>query len=260
VGRGRSGLVGDGEGDGTPWVDGSRETQREEAVGFAENAGSYVGERCCKGWSVWVRGGGLASSKESALGTLEGGRPLFTWRGDPTRDLLRGGRLACLLLVLAAQAGARGSLSIGGGGDVFWLEVAGGEGGNVICASSVFPSLVAVGEQPHVPLGVAESLAKLGVVEWDEVFRVLCRGGGWCGWCSGPFCSLPGGAGAWGDKGGVGCIGGGRRLGRGPGQGLTHDVTGREWMPGGQPALGGGFGLEWGGGWLVARRRRGAPP
>jgi len=93
--------------------------------------------------------------------------------------------------------------------------VAGGERGQVVCTSPVFASLVAVGEQASIFLGVAESLAKLGVVKWYEVFRVLSRSGGWCEWCSGPFLALPRGGGALGDEGGVGRMGGGRRLGEG---------------------------------------------
>jgi len=93
--------------------------------------------------------------------------------------------------------------------------VAEGERGHVICTSPVFTGFVVVGEQPSVLLGVAETLAKLGVVEWYEVYRVLRHSGGWCGWCSGPFLALPRGARALGDKGGVGSIRGGRRLGEG---------------------------------------------
>ena len=177
-----------------------------------ENEASYVGEGCCNGWSVWVRGGGLARSKKSTLGTWEGGRLLFNWGGDPTPNLLGGGRFAWFFLVLAARSGARGCLSVGGGGVVAWVKVAWYERGHVICASPVFSGLVAVGAQPSVLLGAAESLAKLGVVEWYEVFRVLSCGGGWCGWSLGLVLSLPGGAGAWGHKGGMGHMGGGRRL------------------------------------------------
>jgi len=49
-----------------------------------------------------VRGGGLARGKEMALGTWEGGRPLFNRRGDRTRNLVGGGLLADFFLVLAA--------------------------------------------------------------------------------------------------------------------------------------------------------------
>ena len=52
----------------------------------------------------------------------------------------------------------------------------------------------------------------------------------------------------------------GPALGEGQGWGLTHDETGREWIPGGQPELGGGFGPEGGGDWPVVRRCHGAPP
>jgi len=51
-----------------------------------------------------VRGGGLARGKESALGTLEGGRPPFNRRGDRTRNVLGGGLLSAILLVLTARA------------------------------------------------------------------------------------------------------------------------------------------------------------
>jgi len=106
-------------------------------------------------------------------------------------------------------------MSIGGCGVNLRVKVARGERGHVICASPVFAGLVAVVEQPSVLLGVAESLPKLGVVAWYEVFRVLSRSGGWCGWCSGPFLALPRGAGSLGDEGDVGRMGGGRRLGEG---------------------------------------------
>jgi len=55
-----------------------------------------------------VRGGGLGRSNKSTLGTWEGRGPLFNWLGYPTRNLLGGGRFACVLLVLAARSGARG--------------------------------------------------------------------------------------------------------------------------------------------------------
>ena len=113
-----------------------------------------------------MRGGGRARGKKWTLGTWEEGRPLFNWRGDPTRNLLGGGRCACFLLVLAARSGARGCLSVRGGGVLVWVKVARGERGQVICACLVFSGLVAVGEQPSVVLGVAESLVKLGIVEW----------------------------------------------------------------------------------------------
>ena len=69
--------MGDGEGDCSSWVDGCRKAQREEAVRFVEDEASYVGDVCCNGWSVWVRGRGLARSQRSTLGTWEGRRPLF---------------------------------------------------------------------------------------------------------------------------------------------------------------------------------------
>jgi len=147
------------------------------------------------------------------LGTWEGRRPLLNGGGDPTHNLLGGGRFACFLFVLAARSGASGCLSVGGGWVVVWVNVASCETGHIICTSSVFSGLLAVGEQPSILFGVSQRLAKLGVVVGYEVFRVLSRGGGWCWWCSGPFVSLPRGAGAWGDKGCVGHMGGGRHLG-----------------------------------------------
>jgi len=84
------------------------------------------------------------------------------------------------------------------------VNVAWGETGYIICTSSVFSGLVAVGDQSSVLFGVSQRLAKLGVEEGYEVFSVLSRGGGWCGWCSGPFLSLP----------------------RGPGPGVTKGVWG----------------------------------
>jgi len=125
-----------------------------------------------------VRGGGLAKGQRSTLGTWEGGGPLFNWGGDPTRNLLEGGRFACFLFVLAARSSARGCLSLAGGGVVLRVKVAWGERGQVLCASPIFSSLVYVVEQPSVLFAVAEWLAKPGVVEWYEVFRVLSRSGG----------------------------------------------------------------------------------
>ena len=66
-----------------------------------------------------------------------------------------------------------------------------GERGHIICASPVLAGLPAVGAESGVLLGVAESLAKLGVVKRYEVFRALSHDGGWCGWCLGPFLPLP---------------------------------------------------------------------
>jgi len=53
--------------------------------------------------SVWVRGRGLAWSKEALLGTWKGGRPLLNRRGDRTRDLLGGRRLPSFAFALAAR-------------------------------------------------------------------------------------------------------------------------------------------------------------
>ena len=103
-------------------------------------------------------------------------------------------------------------MSVGGRGVGVWVKVAWGERGHVIWASPGFSGLAAVGEHPHILFGIAQSLAKPDVVERYEVLRVRCRGMGWCGWGSSPFLILPRGAGAWGDKGGVGHRCGGRRL------------------------------------------------
>ena len=136
-------------------------------------------------------GGGLSWSKKATLSTWEGGRPLFNRRGDGALNLLGGGLFANFLFVLGARAGARGSRRIGGGGVIVWVEVTGGEGGHIICASSVFTGLVAVWVQPGILLGVPERLAKPGIAQKYEVFRVLISGGSWCGWCLSPFLPLP---------------------------------------------------------------------
>ena len=68
-----------------------------------------------------MRGRGLARGKKMTLGTWEGGRHHFKRRGDRSGNLLEGGLLADFLFVLAARAGDRGSLSIGGGGVVVWV-------------------------------------------------------------------------------------------------------------------------------------------
>jgi len=130
-----------------------------------------------------VRGGRLARSKESSLGTWEGGRPLLIWGGHRTRNLLRGGLLGDFPFVLAARAGDRGLLGVGARVVVVWVQMAGGESGQIISASSELTDFVGVGVHLGVRFGVSESLAKLGVVERYEVFRVLSRSGGWCGWC-----------------------------------------------------------------------------
>ena len=54
-----------------------------------------------------------------------------------------------------------------------------GERGHGECTSPVFTCLVAVGVQPSILLGIPKSLAKLSVVQWYEVCRVLSRSGGW---------------------------------------------------------------------------------
>jgi len=106
VRRGGTRLVCNSNGDRTAWVAGSGETEREKAVRFAEDVGSYVAEGCCNGLGVWVRGGGLPRSKKGTLGTWEGGRPLFNWRGDRTCNLLGGRVFANFLFFLATRASA----------------------------------------------------------------------------------------------------------------------------------------------------------
>ena len=138
-----------------------------------------------------MRGWGLTRGKEAALDNRDGTRPLFHRRGDGTRDLLGGGQLANCLLVLAARVGARGCSSIGEGGGIVGMKVAGRKGGNIIRASLIFPGFAAVGVQPGVLLGVTECLAKLGIVEWYELFGVLICVGYCCGTCLGPFLPLP---------------------------------------------------------------------
>ena len=101
---GRGCFVSDGQGDGAMRVDSSREAKGEEAVRFVEDASGNVrkGRGNCE--SVWVRGRGLVRSKEGALGTWKGGRPLFDWRGDRARDLLGGRRLPSFPFALASRA------------------------------------------------------------------------------------------------------------------------------------------------------------
>jgi len=77
LGRGWCSLVGDSEDDSSTGFHRRRETKREEAFGFAKKASNEVGEGCCDGGVVWVRGWGLAGGEESSLGTGKGWRPLL---------------------------------------------------------------------------------------------------------------------------------------------------------------------------------------
>jgi len=96
-------------------------------------------------------------------------------------------------------------LCIGGGGENVRVEVALGEGGYVVCPPPEFPGFVRVWVELGVLLGVTERLARPRVVERYEVFRIVSRSGGRCGWCTGPFFALlgSGGAGSWV---GLGCL------------------------------------------------------
>ena len=98
------GFVGDRQGDGASRVDSGGEAEGEKAVGFAEDGSGDVRKGGSNGENVWVRGGGLARSKEASLGTWKGGRPLFNRRGRPTRNLLGGRRLPSFAFALAARA------------------------------------------------------------------------------------------------------------------------------------------------------------
>ena len=71
---------------------------------MAEDASGDVGKGRGDGKSVWVRGRGLARSKEASLGTWKGGRPLFNRRGRRTRNKLGGRRLPSFAFALAARA------------------------------------------------------------------------------------------------------------------------------------------------------------
>jgi len=122
-------------------VDGGREAEREEPVGFAKVAG-YLREPCCNGLGVWVRGRGLARGEKVLLGSREGGRPHFNQSAHRTRNLLGRGLFANFGFGLATIAGARGSLSVGGGGVVFWMPVAEGKGCNIVRAPPVFSGLI----------------------------------------------------------------------------------------------------------------------
>ena len=124
----RGSLIGDNEGDGTTWVERDGEAKGEEAVRVAKDASGDVGKGGHNSESVWVRGRGLARSKEPSLGTWEGGWPHFNGRGNHTRNLLGGRSLPSFVLALAARAGARGGLCVGEGEDIVEVEVAGGDG------------------------------------------------------------------------------------------------------------------------------------
>ena len=159
-----------------------------------------------------MRGWRLAVGKEPTLGTREGGRSLFNRRGRRARDLLGRGP-SSRFLCLAARARTGGDLCIagGGGGGIVRVEVAGGEGREVIRAPSEFSGFVRVGVQLGVLPGVSESLAKCRIVKRYELFRVLSRSGGLE--CSSPFLPHPSGGGPCGSRGGGwGLACGGRRL------------------------------------------------
>jgi len=106
VGPCRSGLVGDREGDCPTWVAGGREAEREETIRVAKHVSGDSREGGGDSGSVRVRGGGLARSKETTLGTREGRGPLFNSRGRHARNLLEGRRLPSFVLALAAQSGS----------------------------------------------------------------------------------------------------------------------------------------------------------
>ena len=79
------------------------------------------------------------------------------------------------------------------------MEVAVCERGYVVSPSPELTSFVGIGEELRITLRVPESPAKLCVVVWDEVFRVLVWVGGGEGGCLGPFFTHPCGGGAcWG--------------------------------------------------------------
>jgi len=101
----------------------------------------------------------LAWGKESASGTWEGGRPLNNLGGHVARNLLGGGGFPNFVFTLAARARARGNLAVGGAGRIVQVEVACGEGGHVIPASSERTGFVGVEEQLGILLEVPASLA-----------------------------------------------------------------------------------------------------
>jgi len=175
-------------------------------------------------------GRGTCEEQKSAIGH-QGGRPLISRRGDHTRNLLGREVLAGSFLVLAAQAGTRGSLSVGAEGVVVTMQVVWSERGHIVCASPVLSCLVAVGVEPGVLLGVSQSLAKLSVVKRYEVFGSSCVRVGWGVGVLEPFPSPS-----------VRGLGQGQGSGGGPcawgpalvvvqGWRLTHDVTGHELKP-----------------------------
>jgi len=82
-------------------------------------------------------------------------------------------------------------MGLGGGEDIVGVELAWGAGLKVVPALPEFAAFVSVGIQLGILLGVAERLAKSGIEETYEVFRVLSRGWWRCGRCYGPFLPLP---------------------------------------------------------------------
>jgi len=79
------------------------------------------------------------------------------------------------------------------------VNVAKGEGIEVVAPLPEFAGFIGVGEQLGVLLRVSEGLAKSRIIEWYEGFRVVSRGRGGGGCCSGPFLPLleGGGASSW---------------------------------------------------------------
>jgi len=213
VRRGRGGFVSNSEGDGATWVDSSGEADGEETVRVAKNAGGDLWKGSGDSRSVWVRGWGLTGSKDTWLGPGERRGPLFNWRGCHTRNLLSGRRLPTFVLALATRAAARGSLHEGGVDDVIRVEVAGGEGVEFVPPLLELAGFVGVGEQLGVLLGVTKTLARSLILESYWVFRVLSRGWGRGGRCSGPFLTVLRGRGAGGCRRWWGPVREGRRLG-----------------------------------------------
>jgi len=76
------------------------------------------------------------------------------------------------------------------------VEVAGGEGGDVIRPSSELSGFVKVGQQLGIAFRISKGSLKLGVVVGYDVFRVLMQDRGRGGGSSGLFLPLRGGGGA----------------------------------------------------------------
>jgi len=93
------------------------------------------------------------------------------------------------------RAGARGYLSIDWRGGGVGLEVAAGEGGEVVCPSPELSAVIRVGEELRIAFGVTKYPAKICVVVSYVVFRVHMQGRGRGGGYSGLFLPLPGGVG-----------------------------------------------------------------